>query len=63
MRLGLMGVAYRPWVNVILTSDLVSRADIKSGAYILYSLRHEFRICDVDASMDGEVSHTIFWSL
>ena len=27
-----------------LTSDLVSRTSIKSGAYLLYSLKQEFQI-------------------
>ena len=49
------------WVNVTLTSDLVSRIGIESGVfdYLLYSLRQEFQIWCVDASMDGGVSHTI----
>ena len=37
--LGLRSVAYHPWVTVTLTSDLVSRIGIESGAYLLYSLR------------------------
>ena len=32
-------VGYHPWVTVTLTSDLVSRIVIESGAYLLYSLR------------------------
>ena len=44
--------------------DLVSRTTgIKSGANLLYSLRQEFQIWCVDASMDGGVSHTFFGSL
>ena len=46
-----------------LTSDLVSRNCMKSGAYILYSLRKEFQIWFVNASLDDGVSHTIFGSL
>ena len=38
--LGWRSVAYRNWVTVTLnlTSDLVSRNCIESGAYLLYSL-------------------------
>ena len=50
-------------VTVTLTSDLVSRICIKSGAKLLYSLRLEFQIKCVDASWDGRVPHTIFGSL
>ena len=55
-------MAYHPWVNV--TSDLVSRINIKSGAYLLFFfLRQEFQIWCVDESMDGRVSHSIFGSM
>ena len=39
--LGWQRVAYHNWVTVILnlTSDLVSRNCIESGAYLLYYLR------------------------
>ena len=39
--LGCRSVAYHNWVTVTLnlTSDLVSRNCIESGAYLLYSLR------------------------
>ena len=46
-----------------LTSDLVSRNCIESGAYLLYSLRKEFQIWCVNASWDDGVSYTIFGSL
>ena len=46
-----------------LTSDLVSRNCIESGAYLLYYLRKEFQIWCVNASWDDGVSHTIFGSL
>ena len=35
-------MAYHPWVNV--TFDLVSRINIKSGAYLQFFLRQEFEI-------------------
>ena len=56
---------YHNWVTVTLnlTSDLVSRNCIESGAYLLYSLRYEFQIWCVDKSWDGEVWHPIFGSL
>ena len=56
-------MANHPWVTVTLTSDLVSRISIESGAYLLYSWRQEFQIWCVDASMYGGVSFTIFGSL
>ena len=34
--LGLLSVAYHPWVNVTLTSDLVSRIIIEPGAYPIF---------------------------
>ena len=37
--LGLQSVPLHFWVTVTLNSDLVSRIGIKSGAYLLYSLR------------------------
>ena len=52
-----------PWVTLTLTSDLVSRICIASGAYLLYSLRQEFIICCVNASWDDGVSRTILGSL
>ena len=52
---------YNPLVT--LTSDLVSRISIESGAYLLYSLRWEFQIRCVNTPWDGGVSHTIFGSL
>ena len=45
-----------------LTSDLVFRI-IMSGACLLYSLREEFQIWCVDASLDSGMSCTIFGSL
>ena len=51
-------MANHPWINVTLTSDLVSRINIESGAYPLYSLSQEFKIWCVDASMYGGVSLT-----
>ena len=65
MHVGMVNVAYHNWVNVILnlTSDLVSRNCIESGACLLYSLRKEFLIWCVNASWDDGVSHTIFGSL
>ena len=56
-------MAYDNWVTVNLTSDLVSRNCIESGAYLLYSLRKESQIWCVDTSWDGGVSPTIFVSL
>ena len=50
-------------VTVTLTSDLVSRSCIESGAYLLYSLREEFQSWCMDASLDGDMSCTIFGSL
>ena len=46
-----------------LTSDLVSRLYIESGAYLLYSLRKEFLSLCINASLDGDMSCTIFGSL
>ena len=62
MHLGMTKYPYHNWVTVTLnlTSDLVSRNCIKSGAYLLYSLRLEFQIRSVHASWDDRVSHTIF---
>ena len=37
--LGWRSVLFHFWVTVTLTSDLVSRIDIESGANVLYSLR------------------------
>ena len=49
---------------VNLNSDVVSRNCIESGAYLLYSLRYEFQILYVNASLDDGVSHTIFsWTV
>ena len=45
-----------------LTSDLVSRNCVESGAYLLYSLIKEFQILCVSASGMTE-SHIIFGSL
>ena len=58
-------MAYHYWVTVTLnlTSDLISRNCIESGAYLLYSLRIEFQIWCVNASWDEGVSHTIFGPL
>ena len=41
MHLGMGSVAYHNWVTVTLnlTSDLISRNCIESGAYLLYSFR------------------------
>ena len=52
-------------VTVILnlTSDLVSRNCIESGAYLLYSLRQEFQLWCVNTSWDEGVSQTIFKSI
>ena len=50
------------WVTVTLTSDLVLRI-IVFGAYLIYSLRQEFLIWCVYASLDGGVSHIVFGSL
>ena len=50
-------------VTATLTSNLVSRICIESGAYLLYCLRKEFQIWFVNASRDGRESHTIFGSL
>ena len=54
-------VAYHNWVTVTLnlTSDLVSRNCIESGAYLLYSLSQEFQLWCVNTSLDDRVSHTI----
>ena len=41
---------------------LVSRI-IVSGAYLLYNLRYDYQIWCMDASLDGDMSHTIFGSL
>ena len=49
--------------SLTLTSDIVSRNRIESGAYLLYSLRWEFHIWRVNVSIDDEVSHIIFGSL
>ena len=46
-----------------LTSDLVSRNYIESGAYLLYSLRKVFQLWCVNRSWDDRVSHTIIESL
>ena len=43
------------WVNVTLTSDLVSRIDIRSGGYLLYPLSWESQIWCMDASLDGDM--------
>ena len=56
---------YHNWVTVTLnlTSDLVSRDSIKSGAYLLYPLRKELIIWCENAYWDDRMSHTIFGSL
>ena len=46
-----------------LTSDLVSKNCIESGAYLLYSLRLDVQISCIDASLDDGVSHTLLKSL
>ena len=63
--LGWRSVMYHNWVTVTLnlTSDLVFRNCIESGAYLLYSLRKEFQIWCLNASWDDGVSHAIFGSL
>ena len=45
---------YHNWVTVTLnlTSDLVSRNFIESGAYLLYSLRWDFQIWCGNAPWD-----------
>ena len=58
MHAGMTKCRVLSWVSVTLTSDLVSRISIESGAYLLYSLRKYFKIRCVNASIDGEVSHT-----
>ena len=52
---------YQNWVTVTLnlTSDLVFRNCIESGAYLLYYLMEESQILGVDSSWDGRVVHTI----
>ena len=59
--LGWQSVVFHNWVTVSLnlTSDLVSRNCIESGACLLYSLRKEFQIWCVNASWDKGVSHAI----
>ena len=54
--------AYHLRVTVTLISDLVSRI-IVSRPYLLYYLRQEYQIWDMDASLDGGVSLTISGSL
>ena len=51
----------RQIVKVTLTSELVSRIDIESGAYLLYWGRYSK--FGANASWDVGVSHTIFGSL
>ena len=54
-----------PYILVLtlnLTSDLIFRNCIESGAYFLYSLRLEFQIWCVNAFWDDGVSHTIYKS-
>ena len=38
--------------------DLISKI-IVSGAYLIYCLREESKICCLDTSLDADVSHTI----
>ena len=64
------GVCMHVWMTKCCVSslghcdrDLISRSGIESGAYLLYSLRWEFQIWCKNASWNGCVSHTIFWSL
>ena len=54
---------YHLSVTVTLTSDLVSRIGIESGAYLLYFLRHKFQIWFVDAYWGRRVSRPIFGAL
>ena len=60
--LGWQSVAYHTWVTVDLTSDLVSRIAIDSGAYPIF-FEIGIPIWCIYASWDGWVSHTIFGSL
>ena len=46
-----------------LTSDLVSRISIESGAHLVYSLRKESQIKGMYASLDADMSCTSFGSL
>ena len=43
---------YHSWVTVTLTSDLVSRIGIESLAYLLYSLRYNFGLTDLDLFLE-----------
>ena len=60
--LGWWSLTYYFLATVTLTSDLVLII-IVSGAYLLYYLRRESQIWCVNASWDGLVSCTIYWSL
>ena len=53
--LGWQSVIYDFWVTVALTltSDLVYRNCNESGAHLLYSMRYEFQISCVNASLNG----------
>ena len=42
--------------------DLISTINV-SGAYLIYYLREESKICCMDTPLDADVSHTIFRSL
>ena len=55
--LGWHGVMYQFWGHCYL--DLVSRI-IVSGAYLINYLREESRIWCMDASLDADMSRTIF---
>ena len=54
-------MAYHNWVTVTLnlTSDLVSRNCIESGAYLLYSLRIPNLVCKCILGWWGVTCH--FW--
>ena len=62
MHLGMTECPVTSLVIVTLTSDLVSRIPIESVVNLLYSLRKEFQIWYLEASLDGGDCHIPFLS-
>ena len=59
MHLGIEECPVPFFVTVTLTSDLISRICIESGAYHPYTVKYESQIWCMDASYDGYMSCTI----
>ena len=62
LRIAEYSVPFLVTVTVTLTIDSISRKMV-SVAHILHYLRKESKMWFADASWDGDVLRTIFWSL